>query len=137
MPSRASAVRNVALVGHGDSGKTTFLEAALHRAGATQRRGSISERNTVGDYEPEARESGHSTDVSCAHMKWRDVEIQVVDCPGYPDFAGVATSGVWACDTAVLFVNSVTGIAVNTFRMWKLAGELGKARIVVWSKLDH
>ena len=137
MPSRASAVRNVALVGHGDSGKTTFLEAALHRAGATQRRGSIAERNTVGDYEPEARDSGHSTDVSCAHLKWRDVEIQFVDCPGYPDFAGVSTAGLWGCDTAVLFVNAVTGLAVNTFRMWKLAGELGKARVVVISKLDH
>lgn len=137
MASRASAVRNVALVGHGDSGKTTFLEAALHRSGAIQRRGSIAEKNTVGDYEPEARDSGHSTDVSCAHVKWRERELQFVDTPGYPDFAGVATSALAACDMAALFVNASTGVAVNTRKMWKLAGDLGKARIVVVSKMDH
>jgi elongation factor G len=137
MASRAAAIRNVALVGHGDSGKTTFMEAALHKAGATQRRGSIAEKNTVGDYEPEAREASHSTDVSAAHLKWRDREIQFVDCPGYPDFAGVATAGLWACDTALLFVSAVAGLGVNTRKMWKLAGDLGKARVIVVSKMDH
>ncbi len=137
MASRAAAVRNVALVGHGDSGKTTFMEAALHKAGAIQRRGSIAEKNTVGDHDPEARDSGHSTDVSCAHLKWHEREIQFVDCPGYPDFAGVATSGLSACDTAAIFVSATGGVAVNTRKMWKLAGDLGKARIVVISKMDH
>jgi elongation factor G len=137
MSVRAASIRNVALVGHGDSGKTTFLEAALHKCGAIQRRGSIAEKNTVGDYEPEERERGHSMDVAAAHFKWRDVEVQVVDCPGYPDFAGVATAGLWACDTALVFVNAATGVSVNTRRMWKAAGDMGKARVVVVSKMDH
>src|SRR5262245_2507905 len=137
MASRAAAVRNVALAGHGDSGKTTFMEAALHKAGAIQRRGSIAEKNTVGDYEAEAKDTGHSTDVSCTHLKWKDREIQFVDCPGYPDFAGVATSGLWSCDTVALFVNAAGGVSVNTRKMWTTAGELGRARVVVISKMDH
>jgi elongation factor G len=136
MASKAAATRVVALVGHGDSGKTTFLEAALVKSGAIQRRGSIQEKNTVGDYEAEERERLHSMDVAAAHLKWRDAEIQIVDCPGYPDFAGVATAGLWACDTALVFVNAVTGVAVNTRRMWKTAGDLGKARAIVVSKMD-
>ncbi len=137
MASRAASVRNVALVGHGDSGKTTFLETALHKAGAVQRRGSIAEKNTVADYEPEERERAHSIDVAATHLKWKDTELQFVDCPGYPDFAGAATAGVWAGDTAVLFVNASTGVAVNTRRMWAAAGEMGKARAIVVSKMDH
>jgi elongation factor G len=137
MASRAAAVRNVALTGHGDSGKTTFMEAALHKAGAIQRRGSVAEKNTVGDYEAEAKDTGHSTDVSCTHLKWKDREIQFVDCPGYPDFAGVATAGLWACDTVAIFVNAAGNVSVNTRRMWNTAGWLGKARIIVVSKMDH
>jgi len=137
MALRAAAIRNVALVGHGDSGKTTFLEAALHKSGAIQRRGSIAEKNTVGDYEPEERERSHSIDAAAAHFKWRDAEVQIVDCPGYPDFAGVATAGLWACDTALVFVSAAAGVSVNTRRMWKAAGEMGKARAIVVSKMDH
>jgi elongation factor G len=137
MGSRAGAIRNVALVGHGDAGKTTFLENALFKAGAIQRKGSVAERNTVSDAEPEERERQHSIDVAAAHIPWREREIQVIDCPGYPDFAGVATAGLWAADTAVVFVNAAHGVGVNTRRMWQTAGELGRARVVVISKMDH
>ena len=137
MASRASVVRNVALVGHGDAGKTTFLEAALHKAGATQRRGSIQEKNTVSDYEPEERERSHSMDVAAAHLSWRERDLQFLDCPGYPDFAGVATAGIWAADLVVVFVNAASGLSVNTRRMWTAAGDLGKPRAIVVSKMDH
>ena len=136
MPTKASALRTVALVGHGDSGKTTFLEHALFRAGVIPRAGTIGEKSTVGDFDPEEKECGHSIDVACAHLKWHDREIQFIDCPGYPDFQGVATMGMWACDTAVFFVNAVTGIGVNTRRMWAAAESMGKARVIVVSKLD-
>lgn len=136
MTTHAARVRTVALVGHGDSGKTTFLEHALHRSGAIARSGSVAEGNTVSDFDPEERESGHSVEVACAHLKWHEKEIQFVDCPGYPDFAGVATAGLWACDTAVLFVNAVTGVGVNTRRMWEVAERLGKARVIVINKMD-
>jgi elongation factor G len=136
MTTQAARIRNVALVGHGDSGKTTFLEKALHRAGSIPRAGSVAEKSTVSDFDPAEREAGHSLDVACAHLKWHDKVLQVVDTPGYPDFAGVATAGLWACDTAVLFVNAVSGIGVNTRRMWETAGRMGKARILAVSKLD-
>jgi len=136
MTTRAASIHTVALVGHGDSGKTTFLEQALHRAGAIQRAGSVPDRSTVSDFDADERERGHSIDVSAAHLKWHDRLVQFVDCPGYPDFAGVATAGLWACDTAVFFVNSVAGVGVNTRRMWEVAGSLGKARVLVVSKMD-
>lgn len=136
MTTRAATIRNVALVGHGDSGKTTFLEHALHRAGAIGRAGSVAEKSAVADYDPEEKERGHSIDVACAHLRWHDREIQFADCPGYPDFAGVAMAGLWACDTALFFVNAVTGVGVNTRRLWAAAGEMGKARVLVMTKLD-
>ena len=101
MTTRAAAIHTVALVGHGDSGKTTFLEHALHRAGSIPRAGSVPDRSTVSDFDADERERGHSLDVSAAHLKWHEKSVQFVDCPGYPDFAGVATAGLWACDTAV------------------------------------
>lgn len=136
MPTRAASIRTVALVGHGDSGKTTFLEHALHRAGAIARVGAVGDKSSTADYDPEEKDRGHSIDVACAHLTWHDRLIEFVDCPGYPDFAGGATLGLWSCDTALFFVNAVTGIGVNTRRMWEAAGRLGKARVIVISKLD-
>ncbi len=136
MPDRSGSLRNVAVVGHGDSGKTTFVEQALHRAGVTGRAGSVTEGNTVSDWQPDERESGHSIDATPVHLPWKGVELQLVDCPGYPDFNGAAIAGLWACDTAVVFVNGITGPGVNTRRMWDAATKLGKARAVVISKLD-
>lgn len=136
MTTHAASIHTVALVGHGDSGKTTFLEHALHRAGAIARAGDVAERSTVSDFDPDERERGHSIDVASAHLRWHDRDITFVDCPGYPDFGGVATAGLWACDTAVFFVSAVAGVGVNTRRMWDVAGALGKARVVVVSKMD-
>lgn len=136
MPTPAASIHTVALVGHGDSGKTTFLEHALHRAGAIQRAGDVAERSTVSDFDPDERERGHSIDVAAAHLRWHDKLVQFVDCPGYPDFAGVATAGLWACDTAVFFVSAIAGVGVNTRRMWEVAGSLGKARVIVVSRMD-
>lgn len=136
MSTKAASLRTVALVGHGDSGKTTFAEHALHRCGALTRPGSIAEKSTVGDHDADERAVGHSLDVSCMNARWKDRTIHFVDCPGYPDFAGAATGGVWACDTVLLFVSAVAGVSVNTRRMWDLAGKLGKARAIVITKLD-
>ncbi len=136
MAPRTAAVRNVALVGHGNAGKTTFSEHALHRAGAITRLGSVADGTTTSDYDQEEKDRGASIDAAAMHLTWREREIQIVDCPGYPDFAGVAVAGLWACDTAAIFVNATTGVAVNTRRMWEAAGAMNKARVVVISMMD-
>ncbi|MCG3134489.1 MAG: Elongation factor G [Planctomycetes bacterium] len=136
MPHRAASIRTVALVGHGDSGKTSFAEHALFKAGAVARAGTIGDRSTVCDHDADERDVGHSIDACTVHFTWKGKDVILVDCPGYPDFAGAATAGMWACDLVLVFVSAVTGVGVNTRRMWEAAGAMGKARAIVISKMD-
>lgn len=136
MADRAASIRNVALVGHGDTGKTTFAEQALHRSGAITRAGAVPEGNTVSDSDPDEKERAHSIDLSPVHVEWKGSQLQMVDCPGYPDFRAAASVGIWATDVAVLFVNAAAGAGVNTPRMWHAATKLGKARVIVVSRMD-
>ena len=136
MADRSASIRNVALVGHGDTGKTTFAEHALHKGGAVSRAGSVPTGTTLCDWDDDEKDRGHSIDVTPCHLDWKGKTLQLVDCPGYPDFSGVAVAGMWAMDTALLFVSAVNGLGVNTRRMWRAADVLGKARIVVISKCD-
>jgi elongation factor G len=132
----ASKVRTVALIGHGDSGKTTFVEHALHKAGVIGRVGTVQEGTTTCDFDADEKDRQHSIDVACAHLPWKGVDVRLIDCPGYPDFRGVASFGLAAADTAVMFVNAASGLGVNTRAMWKRTTEEGQARIVVISKMD-
>ena len=83
-------IRNVALVGHGDSGKTTLAEAALHKAGEISRLGRVQEGTTTSDFDPDEKSSGHSIDSSVLHLTWQDRLVHVLDTPGYPDYIGAA-----------------------------------------------
>ena len=136
MAERSASIRNIAFVGHGDAGKTTFAEHALHKCGVIKRPGSVPEGTTVCDFADDEKERTHSIDSASVHMRWKDAKLQVIDTPGYPDFSGTAFAGMWACDTSALFVNGVTGPGVNTRRIWNAATRLGKARMVVVTKLD-
>lgn len=136
MADRSTRIRNVALVGHGDSGKTTFAESALHLSGVIGRKGSVRDGTTISDFDPDERDRCHSIDVTCLHLPWRDHEVQILDCPGYPDFSGAALSALGAVDTAVVFVNASGGLGINTRRSWGGAERLGKARIIAISKMD-
>lgn len=137
MDDHSKKIHAVALVGHGDAGKTTFAEYALLKAGAITRAGSVPEGTTVSDFDADERERGHSIDVSCMHLRWKDNDVVLIDTPGYPDFLGVATYGLHACDIAVFLVSAVSGPGVNTRALWRKAKEMGKARIVAISKMDH
>jgi elongation factor G len=136
MADRSASIRNIALVGHGDAGKTTFAEHALEKCGVISRAGTVQEGSTVCDYAADEKERGHSIDAVSVHMRWNDAKLQIIDTPGYPDFSGTAFAGMWACDTAALFVNGVSGPGVNTRRIWNASTRLGKARMVVVTKLD-
>ncbi len=129
-------LRTVALVGHGAAGKTTLAETLLASAGAISTRGSIEKGNTVCDFDPQEKELAHSLNSAVAGFDWLDAKIQVVDTPGYPDFAGQAIGALAAVDTALIVVNAQTGIELSTERMMKLAAARNLCRMIVINKID-
>ena len=133
---RPGDLRNVVLLGHGGSGKTTLAEAILHRCGAISRMGSVDDASTTSDYEPEAKEHRHSTNSTLLFATHEKREINLLDTPGHPEFVGYALSALPAVETAVIVVNAVTGIEFNTRRLFHAAGEAGLARMVVLNKID-
>jgi elongation factor G len=130
-------VRNVALVGHGGSGKTTLTEALLLCSGATNRAGRVEEGSTVSDFEPEEHAHHMSTSLSLAAVEWRGYKINVLDCPGYADFVPEALAALSVADLAVFVVSAVDGVEVQTEVFWKAAAELGTPRLVFMNKLDR
>ena len=105
-------IRNVALVGHGGSGKTTLTEALLHRAGAIGRPGRVEDGSTVTDFDPEEQKRALSVSVALAPFEWEDHKINVLDCPGYADFAPDAVAALRVADLAVFVVSAVEGVEV-------------------------
>lgn len=85
-------IRNIALVGHAGSGKTTLIEALLHKAGAISTRGSVERKSTVSDFTDREQKLGHSLDATVCHLEHKDTSINLLDTPGYPDFMGRALS---------------------------------------------
>lgn len=129
-------LRAVALVGHGAAGKTTLAETLLAAAGAISGRGSVEKGNTVCDFDPQEKELGHSLNSAMAGLSWQETRIQLVDTPGYPDFAGQAIGALAAVDTALVVINAQTGIELSTERMMRLAAARNLCRMVVINKID-
>lgn len=130
-------VRNVALVGHGGSGKTTLAEALLFVGGATSRRGNVEQGTTVLDFEPEEIERGISLGLGAATFNWNDHRINLIDTPGSSDFSGDARAAIRAVDLALFVVSGVDGVEVQTEQLWKVAEDEGIPRAVVVTKLDR
>jgi elongation factor G len=129
-------IRNLALVGSGGSGKTTLIEALLHRAGAINTPGTIERGTTVCDFEPEEKEHGHSLTSAVVHCDVGGVHANLIDTPGYPDFIGHALGALEAVETAAVVVDAHTGIDRVTRRMLERAGERKLCRIIVVNKID-
>ncbi len=137
MPSYSIAeLRNVALVGHGSSGKTSLCEAMLHKTGATGRLGSVSEKTSHLDTDDEERDRGYSIDSHVLHVSHGGAYVNVIDTPGAPDMIGQAIAALAAAETAVVVVNAAAGIQVNTRKMFEQARSLGLARVVVVNRID-
>src|SRR5947207_12804804 len=130
-------IRNVALVGHGGSGKTTLAEALLHCAGAITRMGRVEDGTTVSDFDPEEQKRTLSLSLALAPFEWNDHKINLIDCPGYADFIGDVHAALRVADLAVFVVSAVEGVEVQTYATWKLAAQLGVPRMVFVNKLDR
>ncbi|MGZ4684079.1 MAG: GTP-binding protein, partial [Acidimicrobiales bacterium] len=130
-------IRNVALVGHGGSGKTTLAEAVLLEAGVVSRLGRVEDGTTVCDSEPEEQRRGQSLSLALAPIVWKGHRINLLDAPGYADFEGEALTALRVADLAVFMVGAVSGPEVQTIRLWKAAAEMGLPRMVFVNKLDR
>lgn len=133
----ADRIRNVALVGHRGSGKTSLGEALLYEAGVTSRLGSVDEGTSVLDSEEDERQRGLSIDAAIASFEHRERKVNLLDTPGEPSFVAEAVEALGVCDAAVLVVNAVMGVEVGVQRMWERADRLGLARLVFLNMLDR
>ncbi|HEX7114398.1 MAG TPA: elongation factor G [Steroidobacter sp.] len=129
-------IRNIALVGQAGSGKTLLLEALLFEAGAIRARGSLERGTTVSDFDPAERALGHSIDAAVVHLEHGACHMNLIDTPGYPDFAGRALSMLEAVETAAIVVSAVNGIEPVTMRMMEFARERELCRLVIVNKID-
>jgi len=130
-------IRNVALFGHGDSGKTSLAEAMLFNAGVVKRMGRVDEGNTVSDFDPDEQKKGISVSATPLVMEWKGYKINLLDTPGFADFIGEVTSVLRVIDGAVFVISSVAGVEVQTELIWKMADTYGYPRIVFVNKMDR
>ncbi len=130
-------IRNVALVGHGGSGKTTLAEALLLRAGAINRAGRVEDGTTVSDYEPEESKRHLSLSLALAPFEWKGHKVNLIDTPGYADFIGDVKAALRVADLAVFVISAVDGVEVQTEATWKLAADAGIPRMIFINKLDR
>src|SRR3954449_98588 len=137
MPHAAERIRNVALVGHRGSGKTSLHEALMFEAGATTRLGSVADGTTMSDADEDEKARGMSISASLASFEWRDVKVNLIDTPGEPSFIADALGALRVCESAVFVVNGVLGVEVGTQRLWERAKELGVARLLYVNMLDR
>jgi len=130
-------IRNVALVGHRGSGKTSVNEALLFEAGAINRLGSVADGSTVSDSASDEKAREMSISASLSSFRWDDRKINLVDTPGEPSFIADALAALRVVEGAVFVVNGVMGVEVTTSRLWERASELGLARILFVNMLDR
>jgi len=137
VPHDPTAIRNVALVGHHGAGKTTLAEALLAATGSVARRGSVEKGTTVMDFEPEEVARQLSISTSLAPFTVNGVKVNLLDAPGYADFAGEMLTALANVDLAVVVVSATDGVQAQTEDAWRAAGRLGVPRVIVINKLDR
>ena len=130
-------IRNVALVGHRGSGKTSVNEALLFEAGTINRLGAVADGSTVSDAAPDEKAREMSISASLSSFRWDDRKINLVDTPGEPSFLADALASLRVCEGAVFVVNGVMGVEVTTDRLWQRADDLGLARLIFVNMLDR
>ena len=129
-------IRNVALAGHGASGKTSLADALLFASGATTRKGSVDDGTSTLDIDEEEKRRHFTIDCHLGHLAWTGKQVHLIDTPGYPDFIGNALGALAAVENVVVAVSGPSGIEVNTRRLFQEAGRLGLGRFIVVTKMD-
>ena len=133
---RSEEIRNIAVVGHGTSGKTTLVDALVYAAGGSARHGSVRDGTALTDTEAEEAERGFSISLGCAHAEWQGVKLNLVDTPGAADFVGDAIAGLAAADGALLCVGAGSGVEVGTETMFREAVERRDPVLFVVTMMD-
>lgn len=137
MHKSADRIRNVALVGHRGSGKTSLHEALLFAAGAVDRLGRVTDGTTVSDADADEKARQMSISASVTSFEWQERKVNLIDTPGEPSFVADALGALRVCESAVFVVNAVMGVEVSTTRLWQRAAELDLARLLFVNMLDR
>ncbi|MDQ3282675.1 MAG: elongation factor G [Acidobacteriota bacterium] len=134
---QGSEIRNVAIVGHNDTGKTTLVSQLLFNAGAVNRMGRVEDGTTTTDFDQDEIERKHSISTAVAFAEWKQTKINLLDTPGFGIFIMEARSALRVADAAAVVVSGVTGVEVTTEKVWKFAEEFELPRVIVVNKLDR
>jgi elongation factor G len=129
-------IRTVAVVGHSHDGKTTLCEALLHTAGATPRMGATDQGTSILDHEPEEQRRSMSIGAAIAHLDWEGVRVNLIDVPGFQDFAGEIAAALTAADAAVLVVSAAGSVPVGAELAWEMISARGLPSLIVVTKVD-
>ena len=133
----ADKTRNVALVGHGSSGKTSLTSAFLFDSKVTNRLTRVDKENTITDYDPDEKKRKISINSALCHFEWNDHKINLIDCPGYSNFLWDARASLRAVDAGALVVCAASGVEVGTEKCWGMLEELDLPRLFIVNKLDR
>ena len=132
----SNAIRNVAFVGHGASGKTSLVDALAWVAGSSRRHGSIKDGTTLTDYSPDEIERKHSINLALGYAEWLDTKINLIDTPGYLDYFGEVVTALHAADAAVVVLSGTGGVEVGTEKVWEVCDQLHLPRMLFVSLMD-
>lgn len=133
---RTDEIRNVVLLGHGGSGKTSLAEAMAYVSGATNRMGKVSDKNTISDFDKEEQKRGFSISTTLLPIEWEKAKINILDTPGYFDFVGEVEEAVSVADAAVIVVSGKAGVEVGTEKAWELCDKYNLPRMIYVTEMD-
>jgi elongation factor G len=132
----STAIRNVAFVGHGGSGKTSLVDALAFVSGSSRRHGSIKDGTALTDYSPDEIERKHSINLGLGYAEWLDTKLNLIDTPGYLDYFGEVVTGLHAADAAVVVLSGSAGVEVGTEKAYEVCDQLHLPRILFVSLMD-
>ncbi|HWO88281.1 MAG TPA: GTP-binding protein, partial [Gemmatimonadales bacterium] len=132
----SNLLRNVAVVGHGGSGKTSLVDALAFVAGSSKRHGRVKEGTALTDYSPDEIEKQYSINLAVAFAEWEGCKINLIDTPGFLDFAGDTEAGIFAADASLIVVGATSGVEVGTEKVWEYSRQFGHPALFFVSMMD-